>query len=89
MEFGVAARAGEVAGVPNAIADLEKAGLVSDLLDNPGSIAYILADCEASLLIVEQRTQWERIRDVGTALPALQGGAWSPKTSSQVDQGKR
>ena len=42
-------------------------------IDNPGSIAYILADCEASLLIVEQRTQWERIRDVGTALPALQG----------------
>jgi long-chain acyl-CoA synthetase len=42
-------------------------------IDNPGSIAYILADCEASLLIVEQRSQWERIRDVGTPLPALQG----------------
>lgn len=28
----------------------------------------------------------------GTVLvnyPALKGGAWSPKTSSQVDQGKR
>ena len=42
-------------------------------IDNPGSIAYILADCAASLLIVEHLAQWERIRDVGTPLPALQG----------------
>ncbi|RQO83296.1 long-chain fatty acid--CoA ligase [Acidovorax sp. FJL06] len=40
-------------------------------IDNPGSIAYILADCEASLLIVGQAEQWEKIRAVGTPFPAL------------------
>ncbi len=40
-------------------------------IDNPGSIAYILADCEASLLLVSQAGQWEKIRAVGTPLPAL------------------
>ena len=40
-------------------------------IDNPGSIAYILADCEASMLIVGQAAQWEKIRAVGTAFPAL------------------
>ena len=28
-------------------------------IDNPGSIAYILADCEASMLIVGQAEHWE------------------------------
>lgn len=40
-------------------------------IDNPGSIAYILADCEASLLMVTSTEQWEKIRGVGTPLPAL------------------
>ncbi|MDD2179125.1 long-chain fatty acid--CoA ligase [Acidovorax sp. D2M1] len=40
-------------------------------IDNPGSIAYILADCEASMLIVTQAEQWEKIRAVGTPFPAL------------------
>ncbi|WP_342720317.1 long-chain fatty acid--CoA ligase [Acidovorax sp. FHTAMBA] len=40
-------------------------------IDNPGSIAYILADCEASMLIVSQADQWEKIRTVGTPFPAL------------------
>ncbi len=40
-------------------------------IDNPGSIAYILADCEASLVIVEHAAQWEQISAVGTAFPAL------------------
>lgn len=40
-------------------------------IDNPGSIAYILADCEASVLIVGQTGQWEKIRAVGTPFPAL------------------
>ena len=40
-------------------------------IDNPGSIAYILADCEASMLIVGQAEHWENIRAVGTAFPAL------------------
>ncbi|WP_298213495.1 long-chain fatty acid--CoA ligase [Acidovorax sp.] len=40
-------------------------------IDNPGSIAYILADCEASMLIVGHAGQWEKIRAVGTPFPAL------------------
>ncbi len=40
-------------------------------IDNPGSIAYILADCEASMLIVSQAQQWEKISAVGTPFPAL------------------
>jgi long-chain acyl-CoA synthetase len=40
-------------------------------IDNPGSIAYILSDCAASLLLVSQAEQWEKIRAVGTPLPAL------------------
>ncbi|MCJ0763657.1 AMP-dependent synthetase/ligase [Variovorax terrae] len=41
-------------------------------IDNPGSIAYILADAEVSLLMVSQAAQWEQIRAVGTAFPHLQ-----------------
>lgn len=40
-------------------------------IDNPGSIAYILADCEASMLIVGSAQQWEKIRAAGTEFPAL------------------
>ncbi len=40
-------------------------------IDNPGSIAYILADCEASMLVVSHAEQWEKIRAAGTAFPAL------------------
>lgn len=40
-------------------------------IDNPGSIAFILADSEASVLVVEQSAQWEKVRDAGTPLPAL------------------
>lgn len=40
-------------------------------IDNPGSIAYILSDCEASLLVVGQAEQWHKIQAVGTPLPAL------------------
>jgi long-chain acyl-CoA synthetase len=40
-------------------------------IDNPGSIAYILSDCEASVLVLEREEQWERIRAVGTDLPQL------------------
>jgi len=40
-------------------------------IDNPGSIAYILADSEASLLMVTDAAQWDSIRRVGTPLPAL------------------
>ena len=40
-------------------------------IDNAGSIAYILADCEASLLMVSSLSQWRAIEAVGTPLPAL------------------
>ena len=40
-------------------------------IDNPGSIAFILADCEASILFVSRAEEWERIRAVGTPFPAL------------------
>ena len=40
-------------------------------IDNPGSIAYILQDCEASVLIVGQAAQWDKVRAVGTPFPAL------------------
>jgi len=60
-------------------------------IDNPGSIAYILSDCEASLLMVGQAEQWHKIRAVGTPLPALHtvvvtgaaGGELSPSTPGQ------
>ncbi len=40
-------------------------------LDNPGSIAYILADCEAALLMVDSLAQWQAIAALGIAMPAL------------------
>lgn len=40
-------------------------------IDNPGSIAYILSDCEASVLMVTSLAQWRAIEGVGLALPAL------------------
>jgi len=40
-------------------------------LDNPASIAYILADCEAAMLAVSTRAQWEAIVNVGNAMPLL------------------
>ena len=41
-------------------------------IDNPGSIAYILSDCEASVVMVSSLAQWRAIESVGLALPALQ-----------------
>ncbi|MDB5940039.1 MAG: AMP-dependent synthetase and ligase, partial [Polaromonas sp.] len=40
-------------------------------IDNPGSIAYILSDCEASVIMVSSLAQWRAIDGVGLALPAL------------------
>ena len=42
-------------------------------IDNPGSIAYILADAEVSLLLVADVGQWNKVRSVGTPFPHLQG----------------
>ncbi len=40
-------------------------------IDNPESIAYILGDSEASLLVAASRAQWQAIARLGVALPAL------------------
>lgn len=40
-------------------------------LDNPASIAWILGDSEAAVLMVQEAAQWEAIRATGVALPAL------------------
>ena len=40
-------------------------------IDNPASIAYILSDCEASLLMVPSLVQWRAIEQSGLALPSL------------------
>ena len=40
-------------------------------LDNPASIAYILSDSEASLLVAASGTQWQAIAAVAPALPSL------------------
>lgn len=40
-------------------------------IDNPASIAYILRDSAASLLVTQTEAQWQAIAAVGEALPAL------------------
>ena len=42
-------------------------------VDNPGSIAYILSDCQACMLMVSSLAQWRAIEGLGLALPALRG----------------
>lgn len=41
------------------------------LIDNPGSIAYILRDSEASVLVVQSSRQWDAIAALGEPMPAL------------------
>ena len=41
-------------------------------IDNPASVAYILADSAVSLLVVQTVSQWQAIEGVGADLPALQ-----------------
>ncbi|WP_317203325.1 long-chain fatty acid--CoA ligase [Janthinobacterium sp.] len=40
-------------------------------LDNPASIAYIVQDCDAAVLVVADHAQWLAIAGVAAALPAL------------------
>lgn len=40
-------------------------------LDNPASIAYILNDSDASLLVAASDTQWQAIASTGVSLPSL------------------
>ncbi|BEU96665.1 long-chain fatty acid--CoA ligase [Acidovorax sp. DW039] len=58
-------------------------------IDNPGSIAYILADCEASMLILGQREQWEKVRATGVEFPALRAVVFTdPDESESLDVGE-
>jgi long-chain acyl-CoA synthetase len=50
-------------------------------IDNPASIAYILADSAAELMVVASASQWQAIAGVGLSLPALRAvvlvdGGW-------------
>jgi long-chain acyl-CoA synthetase len=61
-------------------------------LDNPGSIAYILADCEAVVLMVSSLEQWQAIAALGVAMPALQrvviaGRPWLPAADAGAGAG--
>lgn len=40
-------------------------------IDNPASIAYIVGDSDATLLVLSQRSQWEAIALIGAAMPSL------------------
>ena len=40
-------------------------------IDNPGSIAYIVSDCEASVVMVSTLAQWRAIESVGKEMPVL------------------
>ncbi len=40
-------------------------------IDNPESIAYILQDCDASVLVLSTRAQWDAIANVGHSMPEL------------------
>ncbi|MEX5746290.1 long-chain fatty acid--CoA ligase [Massilia sp. X63] len=40
-------------------------------LDNPASIAYILADSDAAVLVTQNAAQWEAIASLGTSFPGL------------------
>lgn len=60
-------------------------------IDNPASIAYILRDSAASLLVTQTEAQWQAIAAVGEALPALrqvvvqQGQQQQPGETSASD----
>lgn len=48
-------------------------------IDNAGSIAYILADSGASLLLVAETKAWQKICETGHALPELQAVIVAPQ----------
>ena len=56
-------------------------------LDNPASIAYILADSDASVLVAQTEAQWLAIAASGVALPSLhhvfiaEGAAAAPRAA--------
>jgi long-chain acyl-CoA synthetase len=59
-------------------------------LDNPASIAYILSDSDAEVLVAQTDAQWLAIAHTGVALPALRQVVILERTPgrSQVDGGR-
>ncbi len=59
-------------------------------LDNPASIAYIVADSDAALLVAQSDAQWQAICSAGVAMPSLrhvviaEGGAPAASGERQV-----
>ncbi|MBH2018926.1 MAG: AMP-binding protein [Burkholderiales bacterium] len=56
-------------------------------IDNPGSIAYILSDCEASMVMVSSLAQWRAIEGVGLALPTLRQVVVTAQEALPADAG--
>jgi long-chain acyl-CoA synthetase len=56
-------------------------------LDNPGSVAYIVADSEASICFAQSQAQWAAIAAVGVALPELRQVVVTAATSITGDSG--
>jgi long-chain acyl-CoA synthetase len=60
-------------------------------IDNPGSIAYILSDCSASLLILGQYAQWQQIQaaaaQAGIGLDALRTVVFTDPAARGLDTG--
>lgn len=54
-------------------------------LDNPASIAYIVSDSDASLLIAATDQQWKDIANTGIAMPALRQVVVLQKNLTQND----
>jgi long-chain acyl-CoA synthetase len=54
-------------------------------LDNPQSIAYILTDSDAALLVVATEAQWQAIAALGEALPVLRHVVIAQKDISAPD----
>ena len=57
--------------------------------DNPGNIAFILADAGASLLLINRLDTWEKIVATGTPLPALQWVVVDDPAQAAHRQGRR
>jgi long-chain acyl-CoA synthetase len=60
-------------------------------IDNPASIAYILADSAAELMVVASVAQWQAIAGVGLSLPALRAvvlvdGVWPEGAPSSATE---
>ena len=61
----------DAVGIDQAALAVAAVPVPTHALDNPASIAYILADSDAAVLFAQSQAQWQAIAGVGQALPAL------------------